>query len=63
MGCEYRRQIDACVSHVGTMPTSLGLVSAEIPAEVEGMDVSHLLQGEAGVEPEFALLQNTGVDL
>lgn len=66
--------IDACVSYVDIMPTILGLVGAEIPRDVEGMDVSHIIVGESfrpapghsgqdrgpRVEPEFAFLQNTG---
>jgi arylsulfatase A-like enzyme len=51
---------DACLSNVDLMPTLLGLVDLPIPAEVEGMDLSHLARGEAGPEPDFAFLQNTG---
>ncbi|MBT3273323.1 MAG: sulfatase, partial [Spirochaetales bacterium] len=53
-------KIDACTSYVDVMPTLLGLIGTEIPREVEGMDVSHLIRGEDGPEPEFAFLQNTG---
>jgi len=51
---------DACLSNVDIMPTLLGLVGGEIPAEAEGMDLSHCARGEAGPEPEFAFMQNTG---
>ncbi len=51
---------DACLSNVDIMPTLLGLVGADVPDEVEGMDLSHCARGESGPEPEFAFLQNTG---
>jgi arylsulfatase A-like enzyme len=51
---------DACLNSVDVMPTLLGLAGAEIPADVEGMDLSHCVRGETGPEPEFAFLQNTG---
>jgi len=51
---------DACISSVDVMPTLLGLVDAQIPGEVEGMDLSHCVLGQDGPEPEFAFLQNTG---
>lgn len=50
----------ACLNSVDVMPTFLGLAGIGIPAEVEGMDLSHLVRGETGPEPEFAFLQNTG---
>ena len=53
-------QSDACLSNVDIMPTLLGLVDANIPSEVEGMDLSHCAKGEDGPEPAFAFLQNTG---
>lgn len=51
---------DACISTVDVMPTLLGLMGLPIPAEVEGMDLSHCARRESGPEPEAALLQNTG---
>jgi hypothetical protein len=42
------------------MPTLLSLAGAGIPEEVEGTDLSHILLGKKGPEPEFALLMNTG---
>jgi arylsulfatase A-like enzyme len=51
---------DACLSNVDIMPTLLGLVGVDVPDAVEGMDLSHCARAEAGPEPEFAFLQNTG---
>ncbi len=51
---------DACFCCVDIMPTLLGLLGLDIPEDVEGMDVSHLVLGKDGPEPEFAFLQNTG---
>ena len=51
---------DACLSTVDIMPTLLGLIGVDVPSEVEGMDLSHFAAGQAGPEPEFAFLQNTG---
>ena len=53
-------QSDACISTVDIMPTLLGLTSGEIPAAVEGMNLSHLALGQDGPEPEAALLQGMG---
>ena len=53
-------ETDACLSSVDIMPTLLGLAGAHIPAEVEGVDLSHCAEGRAGPVPEFAFLQNTG---
>ena len=50
----------ACLGTVDIMPTLPGLVGAELPAEVEGMDLSLRARGRPGPEPEFAFLQNTG---
>jgi arylsulfatase A-like enzyme len=50
-----------CISSVDIMPTLLGLLGLPAPREVEGMDLSHLVRGEAAAPaPEFAFLQNTG---
>jgi len=51
---------DACISSVDFMPTLLGLLELPIPSTVEGEDLSHLVLGQAGPEPEFSFLQNTG---
>lgn len=51
---------DACFNCVDIMPTLLGLAGCDIPDEVEGMDMSHVVLGKEGVEPEFAFMQNTG---
>ena len=58
-GC-YVRPIDVCASYVDIMPTLLGIAQAKIPPDVEGVDVSHLIHGDKGEEPEFSFLQNTG---
>ncbi|MEJ2704486.1 MAG: sulfatase [Sedimentisphaerales bacterium] len=53
---------DAYLSTPDIMPTLLGLagLSAQIPDEVEGVDLSHLARGKSGPEPEAAFLMNTG---
>ena len=51
---------DACLNTVDIMPTLLAMADLPIPAEVEGMDLSHCARGEAGPEPEVAFLMNTG---
>ncbi|MBT3373960.1 MAG: sulfatase [Lentisphaerae bacterium] len=50
----------ACFNCVDIMPTLLGFAGGNIPEEAEGMDLSHCARGEAGPEPAFAFLQNTG---
>jgi arylsulfatase A-like enzyme len=51
---------DVCFNCVDIMPTLLGLVDLDIPDAVEGCDLSHILLGQPGHEPEAAFLQNTG---
>ncbi|MCP4641292.1 MAG: sulfatase-like hydrolase/transferase, partial [bacterium] len=51
---------DACLGTVDIMPTTLGLLGLSVPEAVEGMDLSRSACGEAGPEPDAALLQNTG---
>ena len=51
---------DAPVSNADFMPTLLSLLGLPIPADVEGMDVSHCALGRPGPEPKAAFLQNTG---
>jgi len=51
---------DACLSTVDMMPTVLGLMGLDIPAEVEGTDLSGCALGGQCAELAAALLQNTG---
>jgi arylsulfatase A-like enzyme len=53
---------DCCFNTPDIMPTLLGLLGLgkSIPKEVEGMDLSHLVRGQSGPEPEAAYLFNTG---
>ena len=51
---------DACLNTPDIMPTVLGLMDLPVPQAAEGTDLSHCALGQAGPEPEAALLQNTG---
>lgn len=51
---------NVCLNTVDIMPTVLSLLDLPVSDQVEGMDISHILLGEEGPEPEVALLQNTG---
>jgi arylsulfatase A-like enzyme len=51
---------NACITNVDFMPTLLGMLGLDIPAEVEGESFAHSVLGGSGTEPEAALLQNTG---
>lgn len=53
---------DACINTPDLFPTLLGLMgmSDDIPKEVEGKDLSFILRGEKGVEPDFAFMQGMG---
>ncbi len=53
---------DVLINTPDLMPTLLGAVGLgdKIPAEVEGMDLSHVLKGEKGDEPAFAFMQGMG---
>ena len=51
---------DACINTPDIMPTLLGLMDLPIPAEVEGMNLSHLALGKRGPEPDAAFLQGMG---
>lgn len=51
---------DALINTPDLMPTLLGLLDLPIPEEVEGMDLSHIVLGEAGPEPEIAFMQGMG---
>ncbi|MFN2133856.1 MAG: sulfatase [Anaerolineae bacterium] len=51
---------DVCLNTPDIMPTLLGLLGLSIPAEVEGMDLSHCALGQEGPEPDAAFMQGTG---
>ncbi len=51
---------DACLSTPDLFPTLTSLINLEYPKDVEGMDLSHLMLGERGPEPEAALMQICG---
>lgn len=53
---------DVCLNTPDISPTLLGLMGLhdDIPAEMEGSDLSFILRNEEGVEPEFALMQGMG---
>jgi arylsulfatase A-like enzyme len=51
---------DLLLNTVDIMPTVLSLLNLSVPDEVEGMDLSHILLGGEGAEPDAAFMQNTG---
>jgi len=51
---------DVCLNTPDIAPTILGLLGLPVPAEMEGMDLSHAFLGKSGPEPEFAFLQGMG---
>ncbi|HEY0734288.1 MAG TPA: sulfatase [Herpetosiphonaceae bacterium] len=51
---------DICLSTVDLMPTLGALLQTPLPADLEGMDLSHWALGQAGPEPEAALMQICG---
>jgi len=53
---------DVCINTPDIMPTLLGLMGlhSQIPREVEGQDLSFVLSGAGGPEPEAAFLQGMG---
>lgn len=51
---------DACMSTVDFAPTFLGLLGLDVPSGMEGMNLSHLVQGRSGAEPDVAFMQGTG---
>lgn len=61
-GCKGGTVCDACIGTPDLAPTLIGAVGHHdmIPAEMEGDDLSFLLRGEKGKEPEFTLLQGMG---
>lgn len=56
------RKSDVCLNTPDITPTLLGLAGLQglIPNEVEGMDMSPIIRGEAIKEPTFALMQSLG---
>lgn len=52
----------ACINTPDIMPTLLGLMALndQIPDEVEGKDLSFIVRGKKGTEPEAAFLQGMG---
>jgi arylsulfatase A-like enzyme len=52
---------DACLNTPDIAPTLLGLLGLSAPEEMEGMDLSARAMGQPGPEPEFALMQGTGL--
>ena len=54
--------LDTCINTPDIMPTLLGLMALkdQIPVEVEGRDLSFVLRGETGTEPQAAFLQGMG---
>ncbi len=55
-------QSDACINTPDIMPTLLGLagLEAKIPKDVEGEDLSAIIQGRNGKSPEAAFMQGLG---
>lgn len=51
---------DTLISHVDMAPTLLGLCGLEVPSWMQGLDLSGLLLGESGSEPEAVFLQIFG---
>jgi arylsulfatase A-like enzyme len=51
---------DICLSTVDLMPTLGVMLQAELPPDLEGMDVSHWAFGMPGPEPDAALMQICG---
>ena len=51
---------DACLGTVDIQPTLLSMMNLPIPPGIEGMDLSHCVRGEAGAEPEAAVMMITG---
>lgn len=56
------KKTDICINTPDLYPTLLGLMdlSEQIPDEVEGEDLSFVITGEEGDEPEFAFMQGMG---
>ncbi len=52
--------LDVPVSTVDVTPTVLGLCGVEGPADMDGVDLSPLLRGEGGEEPDSVFVMNSG---
>lgn len=53
-------ECDACLNTPDIAPTLLGLLGLSASDEMEGMDLRARVEGKAGPEPDFALMQGTG---
>lgn len=53
------RRIEDLASHVDLVPTLLGLLGAEIPAGIQGVDLSDTIRGEASGLREEVFLEKT----
>lgn len=51
---------DVCLSTVDLMPTLLTMLQTELPDDMQGMDLSQHAFGQAGPEPDAALMQICG---
>ena len=53
---------DVCINTPDIGPTLLGLagLGKKIPEEMEGMDLSHVIYKQKGIEPDFAFMQGMG---
>ena len=53
---------DVCINTPDIMPTLLGLadMGGKIPKEVEGADLSAVIRGKSGAEPDAAFMQGLG---
>lgn len=51
---------DACLATVDIMPTLLPIMGLAAPDDVEGMDLSRIVLGERGPEPEAAFMEICG---
>lgn len=60
--CPMERKTDVCLNTPDITPTLLGLVGLhdQIPEEMEGHDLSHVIRNEKGEEPSFAFMQSMG---
>jgi arylsulfatase A-like enzyme len=54
------RKSDVCLNTPDIAPTLLSLLNLPVPDEMEGSDLSAVLRGEGGTEPEAAFLQGMG---
>jgi arylsulfatase A-like enzyme len=54
------RRVSTMMSSVDFMPTLLSLMGLNVPVDVQGLDLSHAIRGEEGIEPESVYLQLLG---